>query len=126
MVEDELEFARQAILSGKIPLKIKKYHRRRLFWVIICLFAGITLCMNFYGTLGWKFWEGAFVLWPVFLVLVAWRRSFATSPDRDFAVIVAELAIIGFAAVNGLTITGSPPANYLPPSLVQVAAAHNR
>ena len=123
MVYHDLEFARIAILSRQKPLKIKKYHRSNLFWKILWLFAGILLLMNFAGALAWRFWLGVMFLLPAILILIAARRMMVKSPDHDFGIVLAELAILGVAIINGAKSIGLPLARHLPAGLVWVVRA---
>ncbi|MCU0653712.1 MAG: hypothetical protein MUD10_05645 [Candidatus Pacebacteria bacterium] len=114
MVERELEYARKAIIAGKLPLKIKKYRRSRLFWSILAWFAAILFCLNFSGILPWIFWVGAIPLLPALLALCWFRRDVSRAPEHDLGIIVAALAIMVLMTARGLAYAGLPAADYFP------------
>lgn len=121
MVEKDLEFARQAIIAGKTPLRIRRYRRNRLFWVIFWIFFGILLLLSISRALPWDFWKGIVTFSPAFLFLAFFRKMFATSPSRDLCVIAAALAILGLAAINGSAQAGLPLEGNLPAGLIKAA-----
>lgn len=73
--------------------------------------------------LAWRFWLGVLVFLPAILILIAVRRLMVKSTDHDFGIVLAELAILGVAIVNGAKFIGFSLASHLPAGLVWVVRA---
>lgn len=124
--EEDLEYARKVILSGKVPFVmtpsiIKKYRRKRVFWVFFWIFAAVLLVLNFFGYLLPAFWVQIVYFAPVFGLLLGLRATIVRSAAADLLVILASIFFYFFVAAFGLTAVNSHLANYLPSNVVRAA-----
>ncbi len=117
-----MEYARQMILSGRMPFRVKRYRRKRIFWILFWLFVVALAFLNFDGALPLDFWGKIIYFLPPFLLLLALRATLVRSPAADIAFMAAEILFFGFVAAYGMLEVSSPLVAYLPSNLVKAAA----
>ncbi len=121
-----MEYAREKILSGKLPLVItplviKKYRRKRVFWLILGVFLLVLSGLNANGYLLPAFWGAILFFLPGLGLLIGLRAAIVKSAAADMAVIAFSIIFYGFAAAYGMLAVHSPAADYLPSVLVRAA-----